>query len=42
MIYNLGRLDWNIYGCISSDSVTDEVIITEEQMMHIRERHPEA
>lgn len=42
VIYNLGRLDWNIYGCISSDSVTDEVIITEEQMAHIRGRHPEA
>ena len=40
---------WNFFvilenrnGCISSDSVTDEVIITEEQMAHIRGRHPEA
>ncbi len=35
-------MDWQIYDCISSDHVTDEVIITEEQMMHIRERHPDA
>ena len=42
MIHSLGILDWRIYGCISSDHVTNEVIITEEQMMHIRERHPEA
>ena len=42
VIHSLGILDWNIYECISSNHVTDEVIITEEQMMHIRERHPEA
>ena len=42
IIHSLGRLDWNIYDCISSNHITDEVIITEEQMMHIRERHPEA
>ena len=42
VIHNLGILDWNIYDCISSNHVTDEVIITEEQIVHIRERHPEA
>ena len=42
VIHSLGLLDWNIYDCISSNHITDEVIITEEQMMHIRERHPEA
>ena len=42
IIHSLGRLAWNIYDCISSNHITDEVIITEEQMMHIRERHPEA
>ena len=35
-------MDWNIYNCISCNHVTDEVIITEEQLVHIRERHPEA
>ena len=42
VIHSLGTLDWDIYNCISSNHVADEVIITEEQMMHIRERHPEA
>ncbi len=42
VIHSLGTLDWNIYGCISSNHTADEVIITEEQMMHMRERHPEA
>ena len=42
IIHSLGTLDWNIYDCISSNHIVDEVIITEEQMMHIRERHPEA
>ena len=42
VIHSLGILDWEIYDCISRDHVTDEVIITEEQIVHIRERHPEA
>lgn len=42
VIHSLGILDWEIYDCISSNHITDEVIITEEQMLHIRERHPEA
>lgn len=42
VIHSLGILDWGIYECISGNHITDEVIITEEQLMHIRERHPEA
>ena len=42
VIHNLGTLNWNIYDCISRNHIADEVIITEEQIMHIRERHPEA
>ena len=42
IIHSLGVLNWEIYDCISSKHVTDEVIITEEQMKHIRERHPES
>lgn len=41
-IYNLGILNWEIYDCISNDHITDQVIITEEQIAHIRERHPDA
>ena len=42
MIHSLGTLDWGIYNCIADNHVTDEVIVTEEQLMHIRNRHPEA
>ena len=42
VIYSLGILDWKIYGSISEDHITDEVIITEKQLTHIRERHSEA
>lgn len=41
-IHSLGTLDWDIYNCITKNHVTDEVIITEEQLMHIQARHPEA
>ena len=41
-IYRLGILDWSIYDCITDKYTTDEVIITKEQLMHIRTRHPEA
>ncbi|MBU5477649.1 hypothetical protein KQI69_00345 [Eubacterium sp. MSJ-13] len=42
VFYRLGKLDWSIYDCISKEHVNDEVIITAEQLAHIRERHPEA
>ena len=42
VIYSLGTLDWKIYGSISEDHITDEVIITGKQLAHIRERHSEA
>ena len=41
-IHGIGCLDMSIYSCISEDYVTDQVIITEKQLVHIRERHPEA
>ena len=41
-IYSLGTLNGEIYKCITSDYLTDDVIITGEQLLHIRERHPEA
>ena len=41
-IYSLGVLNWKIYDNITINHTTDEVIITEEQLLHIRERHPEA
>lgn len=41
-MYIVGKINRLIYGCISEDIAVDEVIITEQQLRHIRERHPEA
>ena len=34
------RLDIEKYKCVSEDITTDEVIITDERIQHIKERHP--
>ena len=34
------RLDIEKYKCVSDDIVTDEVIITDERIQHIKDRHP--
>jgi len=39
-VHFVGRIDKNIYGVITKDIVTDEVIITDERINHIKERHP--
>ena len=39
MVY-VCKLDRNLYRCVSGDITTDEVIITEERIKHIQERHP--
>lgn len=36
----IGKLDRNIYRCVTDDIITDEVIITDTQIQHIMERHP--
>lgn len=38
-MYLVGKLDIEIYSCISSDIVTDEVIITDNQVEHIKKKH---
>lgn len=35
------RLDRELYSVITDDIQTDEVIITDQQLAHIRERHPD-
>lgn len=40
-VYKIGSLDMSIYKCISKKYITDEVIITEKQLIHIKQRHPE-
>lgn len=36
----IGKIDKDIYKCVTKDIVTDEVIITEKQIEHIKLRHP--
>lgn len=36
----IGKLDRNIYKCVTDDIVTDDVIITEKQIEHIKANHP--
>lgn len=37
----LGKLDKQVYSCITNDIVTDEVILTDERISHIKEKHAE-
>ena len=40
-MYTVGRIDVEKYRAVSPDIRTDEVIITEERIRHIQERHPD-
>lgn len=39
-MYFVGKLNKEIFRCISKDIRTDEVIITEERIQHVNDRHP--
>ena len=39
-VHYVGKIDKNIYSCVTEDIVTDEVIITDRQIEHIKEQHP--
>ena len=39
-IIRVTSLNLDIYQCVSPHIITDEVIITKEQIKHIKERHP--
>lgn len=41
-VHPVGKIDKKLYECITEDIVTDEVIITDNQMQHILDRHPDA
>lgn len=40
-VHSVGKIDREIYKCITEDIVTDEVIITDERIQHIKDRHPD-
>ena len=39
-VYKIGVIDIDIYKCITKDIKSNEVIITEERIQHIKDRHP--
>ena len=39
-VHSIGKIDKKIYRCVTPDIATDEVIITDTQIKHIQERHP--
>ena len=36
----IGKINKNIYKCVTEDITTEEVIITDNQINHIKHRHP--
>lgn len=40
-VYPVGKIDREIYKCITNDIITEDVIITNERINHIKERHPD-
>lgn len=38
-VYSVGKIDIEKYKCITNDITTDEVIITDERIQHIKDRH---
>jgi hypothetical protein len=39
-VHSIGEIDIEIYKCVTEDIQTNEVIITDNQIQHIKERHP--
>ena len=37
----LCQIDRKLYACVSENIVSEDVIITDERVQHIQERHPE-
>lgn len=38
-MYYIGKIDRDIYKCVSDNIKTEDVIITEERVQHIKEQH---
>lgn len=36
----VGKIDREVFRCVAEDIATDEVVMTEERIEHIMERHP--
>ncbi len=38
----IGTIDKEIYKCITNDIITDDVVITDNQIQHIKDKHPDS
>lgn len=39
-MHYIGKINLDVYKCVAEDITTDEVIITDERVQHIKDRHP--
>lgn len=39
-VHAVGKINRDIYKCVTEDIITNEVIVTDERIQHIKERHP--
>lgn len=39
-VHIIGKIDIEKYKCVTEDILTEEVVITEPQIAHIKDRHP--
>ncbi len=39
-MYSVGKINLEIFRCITEDITTDEAIITDSQIQHIKDHHP--
>lgn len=39
-VHYIGKIDKEIYKCVYDNILTDEVVLTDERILHIKERHP--
>lgn len=39
-VQSVGKINKEIYKCVTEDIITDDVIITDKQIQHIKDRHP--
>lgn len=39
-VHTVGKINRDVYKCVTEDIITNEVIVTDERIQHIKERHP--
>ncbi len=39
-VHSVGKIDTEVFKCVSNSIITDEVIITDERIAHIKDSHP--